>query len=111
MFTGAAHGDEQQRVSIERDGGEVRRLLGLGADAVLNSRSALHREEPGAGGGSPENKRDGAFVPCQSCVQLRKSGGGLRASHRLVFCNKWRDEAAAQVMTTHCILSSLEGRG
>lgn len=55
-LAGLAHADEQHWASTERDGREVGRLPGLWADAVPNIGSALHREEHGAGRGTPANQ-------------------------------------------------------
>lgn len=47
-LTGVAHPDSYHWVSTQRDWREVGRLLGWGADAVLHTGCAFHREEFGA---------------------------------------------------------------
>ena len=90
MLAGAAHADEQHWVSIERDGGEVWGLLGRGADAALNAGGALHREELGAGGGAPENKR-------------RRGLLGLR-----LYVTKTCDRHRGGYVFTPCLLACLQ---
>lgn len=56
--TGGAHGDEQDLVCMEGLGKQVGHVLGRGVDAVLNSGSAFHGEELGAGWGTSGNKKN-----------------------------------------------------